>query len=84
MPLLATTSDRCEDVQQAYELGANAYLVKRMSLETSQELFVAIHKFWNYCEVPVQGTTNSSEVEEGGGHPKVLGKNRSPEIPTTA
>ena len=39
-------SDRPEDVQQAYKLGAAAYIVKPMELEATEAALCAFANFW--------------------------------------
>ena len=50
--LILSSSNLPRDVQEAYELGANAYLMKRGNLTEIQDMFISLHGFWRFCEVP--------------------------------
>jgi len=41
-----------KDVKLAYELGANAYLVKPHDLQELVALVSRTHEFWTHCELP--------------------------------
>jgi CheY-like chemotaxis protein len=40
------------DVKMAYELGANAYLVKPHGLQQLVDLVRLTYQFWSHCEIP--------------------------------
>jgi len=44
--LMLTSSDSQHDISAAYELGANAYLVKPMSVSELSSLLKSAHEFW--------------------------------------
>jgi len=44
--IVLTSSEELRDVNRAYSLGANSFLVKRMDFEDSTQLFRTIHEFW--------------------------------------
>lgn len=51
--LIFSTSDNPADVREAYELGANAYLTKRMDFEETVKLVETLNEFWfNAAELP--------------------------------
>ncbi|UTF53261.1 response regulator [Natronosalvus rutilus] len=51
--LVLTSSDAPEDINQSYELHANAYLQKPASPDESDQLVQAIEDFWlNYARLP--------------------------------
>lgn len=50
--LILSTSDDEDAVREAYELGANAYLVKRQTFEDTVALVKAIDAFWRIVELP--------------------------------
>jgi CheY-like chemotaxis protein len=50
--LILSTSVLKSDIQEAYELGANAYLTKPGSFATLQTLFKDLFAFWKHCELP--------------------------------
>ena len=50
--LILTSSQLQSDIQQSYELGANAYLVKPSGLRALEELLQRVHLFWSVCELP--------------------------------
>ena len=47
--IILTTSDQHEHVQQAYDLGAAAYMVKPPSLEEFKDLARRLEDFWCKC-----------------------------------
>ena len=51
--LILSSSDDPEDICEAYELGANAYIVKRMDFDDTVSLVEALNEFWlNTAELP--------------------------------
>src|SRR5262245_27723433 len=53
IPTILFTSSAIEsDVQQAYQLGANAYMVKPTSPEEFEELLYLTCQYWTRCERP--------------------------------
>jgi CheY-like chemotaxis protein len=53
IPTIVISSSRLDtDVRRAYELGANAYMHKPMTLEGLTELMRTLVQFWNRCEKP--------------------------------
>jgi CheY-like chemotaxis protein len=51
--IIVSSSDRPEDVNRAYELGANAYMVKPMNFRDVQHLFESITHYWGLeCAKP--------------------------------
>ena len=44
--LVLTSSDSQRDIADAYKLGANAYLVKPMSVAEFSALLKSVHQFW--------------------------------------
>lgn len=51
--LILSTSENPHDMQAAYALGANAYLVKSNGLAELGKMISAAHEFWTrYCRVP--------------------------------
>ena len=53
IPTIIFTSSSLEsDVRKAYELGANAYMVKPSDLAQLVDLIVVTCKFWSQCEIP--------------------------------
>lgn len=53
IPTLVMSASRLEaDVQTAYKLGANAYLVKPTRFEQFVEIFKRLNDFWESCELP--------------------------------
>src|SRR5215470_20066885 len=53
--LLFSSAGNEADAEQAYHLGANAYLVKPFSLEELTDLLRVICDFWSRCVRPVTG-----------------------------
>jgi len=54
MPIIVlTTSNRHEDVNRAYEMGCNAYLVKPVLFDNFIKAVAEIQRFWLIlCEIP--------------------------------
>jgi CheY-like chemotaxis protein len=51
--IIVSSSDRAEDVNLAYELGANAYMVKPVSYRAVEHLFESITHYWGLeCAKP--------------------------------
>ncbi|MDB6022017.1 MAG: two-component system response regulator [Pedosphaera sp.] len=53
IPLIILTNSKIDaDIKRAYEMGANAYLVKPASLQDLQEMVKTAYNFWAWCEKP--------------------------------
>jgi CheY-like chemotaxis protein len=54
MPVIVlTTSKRIEDIQRAYDLGCNSYIVKPVNFENFIYAVVDIQRYWMIlCEIP--------------------------------
>jgi CheY-like chemotaxis protein len=50
--IILSTSILKKDIQEAYELGANAYLTKPAEFATLQTMFKDLFAFWKRCELP--------------------------------
>jgi CheY-like chemotaxis protein len=51
--VIVSSSDRPEDINRAYELGANAYMVKPMHFRAMEHLFQSITHYWGLeCAKP--------------------------------
>jgi CheY-like chemotaxis protein len=50
--MVFSSSNRREDIEEAYRLGANAYLVKPNSLSDLQKFARITHEFWTNCAKP--------------------------------
>lgn len=51
--VMLSTSDCDEDIERAYSLGANAYMVKPLGAQRLQELVRAIDTYWrDFCKLP--------------------------------
>lgn len=56
IPLIILTASRIDaDVRKAYQMGANAYLVKPNSLQELQAMVQTAYRFWAWCEKPYVG-----------------------------
>jgi len=55
MPIIVlTTSNRHEDINRAYELGCNAYIVKPVTFDNFLKAVTEIQYFWLIlCEIPI-------------------------------
>ncbi|MDB6122762.1 MAG: two-component system response regulator [Pedosphaera sp.] len=51
--IVLSASAEEKDIKQAYELGANAYLVKPATLGELQEMMRVTYQFWKQCAKPV-------------------------------
>ncbi len=53
IPVIAfSSSPHTSDIQTAYELGANCYIVKPTGLERLVEMLSVVYNFWSLCEHP--------------------------------
>lgn len=50
--VVLTSSKHEEDVDNAYKLGANAYMVKPGRMEQFEKALMLIDEFWNACQLP--------------------------------
>lgn len=51
--VIVSSSNRVEDINRAYELGANAYMVKPMDFRAVEHLFQSITHYWGLeCAKP--------------------------------
>ena len=51
--VIVSSSDRPEDINRAYELGANAYMVKPVDIKAVEHLFESITQYWGLeCAKP--------------------------------
>jgi CheY-like chemotaxis protein len=51
--VIVSSSDRPEDINRAYELGANAYMVKPVNFRAVEHLFSSITHYWGLeCAKP--------------------------------
>lgn len=51
--MILSASKEEKDVKRAYEMGANAYLVKPATLNELQDMVKTAYDFWAHCEKPV-------------------------------
>ena len=53
LPVIVLSASKLdEDIKKAYQMGANAYMVKPSQIEELQEMIKTAYKFWAYCEKP--------------------------------
>lgn len=50
--IILTASKLDEDIKKAYQMGANAYLVKPSQIGELQEMVKTAYNFWAWCEKP--------------------------------
>ncbi|MDB6024307.1 MAG: response regulator [Verrucomicrobiales bacterium] len=51
--IVLTSSQQSFDINQAYDLGANSYLVKPLNFEELMHLSILLNKFWlQFCQHP--------------------------------
>lgn len=56
IPVIILTASRLEeDIKKAYQMGANAYLVKPSQIGELQEMVKTAYNFWSWCEKPRMG-----------------------------
>jgi CheY-like chemotaxis protein len=51
--IILTASKLDEDIKKAYQMGANAYLVKPSQIGDLQEMVKTAYNFWAWCEKPL-------------------------------
>ena len=53
--IVLTTSDREQDIQRAYDLGCNSYIVKPVNFESFIKAVIEIHQYWLIqCKIPLE------------------------------
>jgi CheY-like chemotaxis protein len=58
--VIVSSSDNPNDINRAYELGANAYMVKPMDYRAVQHLFESITQYWGLeCAKPEMEVSNA-------------------------
>jgi CheY-like chemotaxis protein len=55
--IIMTSSRQDSDIQKAYELGANTYMIKPSSFDELVTMVKAIHGYWNLAAKPAPGGT---------------------------
>ncbi len=60
--MILSASARDEDIRKAYEMGANAYLVKPIKLNDLVEVVRTAFEFWAWCEKPKLHSSRTAEV----------------------
>lgn len=51
--IIVSSSDQAQDINRAYELGANAYMIKPMDFRSVEHLFQSITHYWGLeCAKP--------------------------------
>src|SRR5687767_1809491 len=50
--LVFSSSEQPEDIERAYQLGANAYLVKPNKMEDLEKILRSTYEFWSHCAKP--------------------------------
>jgi CheY-like chemotaxis protein len=53
--IVLSGSSREEDVDAAYEAGANAYLSKPLDYSELRRIVISLHEFWKIASLPGQG-----------------------------
>jgi len=69
--LMMTASGSEEDIEKAYRLGANAYLIKPLGLENLEALIRSIRDFW-LTQNHAPSLNQSWQPQEAMGNPSVL------------
>jgi CheY-like chemotaxis protein len=62
--VVLTSSQQTFDINQAYDLGANSYLVKPLNFEELMHLSTLLHNFWlQFCQRPeIRSSQHPTEV----------------------
>ncbi len=56
--IVLTTSNRDDDIERAYNLGCNSYIVKPVNYNHFLEAVIDIHRYWiSLCEIPTRMST---------------------------
>ena len=65
--VILTTSDADHDITQAYDLGANSYLIKPVEFQSLSQMLDDLGKFWvDWNQSPHLSTAEGGGVEEQG------------------
>ena len=61
--VIVSSSDLAQDINRAYELGANAYMIKPMDFRSVENLFQSITHYWGLeCAKPQLGQEHEQPV----------------------
>lgn len=61
--IVLTSSQQSFDVNQAYDLGANSYLVKPLNFEELMHLSTLLNKFWlQFCQRPEMPPSRDAKI----------------------
>lgn len=79
--IVLTMSSDQDDINKAYQLGANAFHTKPSHMEGLLEMLKRIHEYWNNLQLPdvdeagnLKPTSNSGKLSEKMRHPVRLDK----------
>jgi CheY-like chemotaxis protein len=62
--IILSTSILDSDIQEAYELGANAYITKPQAFAELQVIFRDLFAFWGHCQLPdIPRTSGNSALK---------------------
>lgn len=62
--IVLTSSRQSSDINKAYDLGANSYLVKPLNFEELLHLSTLLHTFWlQCCQRPEMGSGTAANAE---------------------
>lgn len=50
--IVLTSSDQQTDIQRAYQLGANSYLMKPASFDDLVKMTNVVFEYWSWCKTP--------------------------------
>jgi len=65
--VVLSSSDRVRDIDHAYKLGANSYLIKPLDFERFVEISLALHGYWLWFDkLPEDTNQNASAVAQRG------------------
>jgi CheY-like chemotaxis protein len=59
-----TASSRDADVQRAYDLGANSYLLKPVRMDETVALIAALHQWHQFVRLPMQPKTQKPTTDD--------------------
>jgi CheY-like chemotaxis protein len=65
--VVLTTSERVEDINRAYKLGANSFLTKPLNFSEFREMLASLHTYWVTLNHPPVSERPAKDDQSGNG-----------------
>lgn len=66
--VVLTTSERVEDINRAYRLGANSFLTKPLNFSEFRDMLTSLHTYWVTFNRPPVSERPPRDQSDGNGH----------------